>query len=232
MTLTVGTFNARHGRPPRGLARLDLLVRQCASLETDVLGLQEVDRHVVRSWFADQPRRIARGLDARHAWSPARRPLVIGHEGNALVVRGELAEVSTVELPDSPRHYRRALLLARVHIGEVALSVAVTHLHNETSVARRQLPVVLSHLDARPGPHVLLGDLNLRPPDVVPVLTDAGYAVAEAGPTVPAHAPDEQIDFVATRGATVEDAWVATTVVSDHRPLITRLDVPVDVTSR
>ena len=58
--ITVATFNARHGRPPKGLADNRLLQSAVAGLEADVVGLQEVERHVVRSWFRHEPAAIAR----------------------------------------------------------------------------------------------------------------------------------------------------------------------------
>jgi endonuclease/exonuclease/phosphatase family metal-dependent hydrolase len=219
-TIRLATFNTRHGRPPAGLARLGMLTSQCAALDADVLGLQEIDRHVVRSCFAAQAHRIGRALDMEVAWGPARRPILVGHEGNALLVRGTLADVEVVELPRSPERYRRIAVLARVALASGGeLSVAVTHLQNHGPEAATQLPVLVDHLARRPAPRVLLGDLNLDRADVTPVLEAAGYTVADGGPTSPADRPVRQIDFIAVDGFEIRAAEVHPTDVSDHRPL-------------
>ena len=220
MTIRVATFNARHGRPARGLARFGLLREQCATLDADVLGLQELDRCVVRSYFVDQPHRLGRALGMEVAWAAARRPILVGYEGNALLGRGPLSDVSIVELPRSPDRFTRMAVMARVALASFELSVAVAHLQNHGPEAARQLPVVLEHLGGYPEPRVLLGDLNLRRPEAAPVLEAAGYAVADGGPTSPADVPYQQIDFVAVRGLTIRRAEVVPTIVSDHRPLV------------
>lgn len=226
--IRVATFNTRHGRPPRGLARLDLLTRQCAALDADVLGLQEVDRHVIRSYFADQARRIGRALGMQVAWAPARRPVLVGHEGNALLARGELRDVSVTELPRSPDRYTRKVVMARVCLPDAEVSVAVTHLQNHGPEAAEQLPVLIERFGTYPEPRVLLGDLNLRRHEAVPILDDAGYTVADGGPTSPADAPYQQIDFVAVRGLAIVSARVPPTSVSDHRPLVAELRLVSD----
>ena len=53
--MRVATFNAHHGRPWRGFASNRWLARAIARLDVDVLGVQELERKVVRSGFADQP---------------------------------------------------------------------------------------------------------------------------------------------------------------------------------
>lgn len=224
MTIRVATFNTRHGRPARGLARFDQLREECAALGADVLGLQELDRRVVRSYFVDQPHRLGRALGMEVAWAPARRPILVGYEGNALLARGPLSDVSIVELPRSPDCYTRTAAMARVALGTSAVSVAVTHLQNHRPEAARQLPVLLEHFGGYPEPRVLLGDLNLVRAEAVPVLEAAGYEVADGGATSPAHAPRQQIDFVAVRGVTIRHAEVVPTIVSDHRPLVVDLD--------
>ncbi len=75
-----------------------------------------------------------------------------------------------------------------------------------------------------PGHELLLGDLNLQPETARPILEDAGFAVAEHGPTYPAAAPRIQLDYVAVDGLTVRDALVAGPAsVSDHRAVVADL---------
>src|SRR3954468_4762235 len=102
--ITVATFNAHHGRPPRGLTSNGLLESAVAGLEADVVGLQEVERHVVRSWFRNQPAAIARAAGMRHVYAPARRFAVTGDDGVALLVRGEIVTSVSTLLPHANRN--------------------------------------------------------------------------------------------------------------------------------
>lgn len=198
-------------------------------LRADVLALQEVDRGVPRSNEADQTAIIATGCDLTGLFAPA-RPLHGGEYGNALLVRGSLDDVQHERLPVVPGNEARAVVLARALVDGIALSVAATHLQNRHGgpppTARDaveqlgQLDVVLEVLARRPRPRVLLGDLNMPPEVVVPVLEAAGYAVADSDPTVVVRAPRFRIDYVAVDGLTIGGSEVLDTDVSDHRALV------------
>jgi endonuclease/exonuclease/phosphatase (EEP) superfamily protein YafD len=103
--------------------------------------------------------------------------------------------------------------------------VAVTHLSIHADEAGRQLAAVVEALVHRPGPRLLLGDLNLHPWDVLPRVRGAGLSLAGGPPTFPAVAPRIRIDHVAhgpeLRVTRVE---VPETPVSDHRPLVVELE--------
>src|SRR6185369_15164069 len=97
--LRVATFNIRHGAPPAGGVSLAGLSVACGELDVDVLGLQEVDKRRVRSGFRDEARVVARHLRAQHAYGTAIRRHGLGCYGNALIVRGTLADVEVRALP-------------------------------------------------------------------------------------------------------------------------------------
>jgi endonuclease/exonuclease/phosphatase family metal-dependent hydrolase len=217
--VTVATFNTRHGRPERGFTNNRLLVEAAAGLG-DVVALQEVERHVVRSWFRDQPRAIALAAGMAFAYAPARRLAVVGDDGVALLVRGRILSSSSFLLPHSRRSERRAAIVARLSVSGRELTVAVTHLQNRAPlVAAAQLRAVVTALDEQPGPHLLLGDLNLPPEQVVPHLT-SGLALAGGDPTYPAQRPRRRIDHVAGRGLHIDSVSVRRLAVSDHRALV------------
>ncbi len=62
--MRIATWNVRHGRPFRGFTSNRRLASSAHDLDVDVLAVQEVERHVIRSWFANQPAVIADALDA------------------------------------------------------------------------------------------------------------------------------------------------------------------------
>ncbi|HJQ42116.1 MAG TPA: endonuclease/exonuclease/phosphatase family protein [Jatrophihabitantaceae bacterium] len=217
--MRVVTWNTRHGRPKRGFTSNRKLAEVVAELGADVLAVQEVDRRVIRSWFADQPALIANASGAIASdYAPARRLAITGDDGVALCVRGD-ARFRRLRLPHRWGQPRVAL------IGSTPDATFVTtHLQNQSDEARSQLDWLLEEVAPLPRPCVLLGDLNLRPEDITDRLAAAGFTVAGGGPTEPAWAPHQRIDHVAVDGMAVGTVSIAAVAVSDHRPLIVELN--------
>ena len=121
-----------------GSHRTGVLASTVAGLDVDLLAVQEVERHVIRSWFADQPKLIGVAGDADAVrFVPARRFLLLtGEDGIALCVRGELERTRVLELPRENAVQRRVAIIAGVTIGDEHVTVATTHLHNDAPVAR------------------------------------------------------------------------------------------------
>ncbi|MFZ4519353.1 MAG: endonuclease/exonuclease/phosphatase family protein [Microthrixaceae bacterium] len=229
MVLRLVTFNIRHGRPQGAPASDPVrLAAAVADLDADVLALQEVDVAVPRSGGIDLAAVAADAVGGRVVHFAPAIPLDGGSYGNALVVRGRLTDVEDLPLPGEGEP--RVLTLARVAVAGTSMTVGVTHLQaprrGRTDVARRQLPVVLDHLVGRPGPWALLGDLNLEPPEVEPVLADRGFTPVTAPPTFPAVRPERRIDWIALRGTGAARAAVPDLRASDHRPLVAEVDPP------
>ncbi len=223
--MRVATWNVRHGRPRHGFATNSGLAREVAALDADVVAAQEVDRWVIRSWFADQSRLIQRAARAdRVEFAPARRLfLLTGQDGIALALRGELDHSRHIALPRDNASQNRVAIVARVIIAGVRLTVATTHLANDAPVARRQLDVLLDETADEPRPFVLLGDLNLRPDDIDARLVASGLTLVDAIDTEPAWQPSQRIDHVAIEGLVPERVSVPPVAVSDHRPIVADL---------
>lgn len=217
--MRVVTFNVQHGRGADGVVDVDRLVSVCAELRADVLGLQEVDRLSRRCGRRDVPAELARGTGLAMAFASA-RALDDGSYGNALLVRGTVAEVDALRLPRPWFREQRGALLARVTVAGVSFSVAVTHLGTDQRESGRQLPAVLGALRRLPGPWLLLGDLNRHPAQVARPVAAAGLTLAGGPPTYPAGEPWARIDHVAAAGLRLGDVVVPATPVSDHRPLV------------
>ena len=213
--MIVVSFNVQHGRRPDGVVDVDALAAACASFGADVLALQEVDDLAVRSGNVDIAAVVAEACDMAWVFGPATKLGKRGRYGNALLVRdAAIEDVEVVPLPHSPTEEPRSVILARAR----GVSIAATHLGIRGD-AKPQLPVAVRALCDRPGPRLLVGDLNLTRPQVAPL------RLVAAPPAFPAHRPRRAIDHVAH-----DDGLRATAVsvlprqpVSDHRPL--RVDV-------
>jgi len=234
LTLRVATFNIRHGADDEDRVHLRALARSCAALEADVLGLQEVVRGRRQSWYLDQGAVVARRSRARRVNGPAVRHGRLRTYGNSLVTRGRVLEHVVLDLPRAPEREPRTAIVARVAVRGIEVSVGVTHLQHWPKRHRHlshdapdQLRALLDALSARPAPRVLLGDLNLEPEVVTPILDAAGFVRAEHGPTFPAGVPRATLDHIAVDGLIIRSAWVAARApVSDHRAVVADLALP------
>lgn len=225
--MRLATYNIRHGARPGRPTSNRAMASAVASLRADVIALQEVDRRVLRSWFADQPRRAARRSGTTALFAPARRLGPGGSYGNALLVRGTVERTRTLVLPGPGE--RRVALLAVVVVGDQRLTVVSTHLQNRrdgvpADAADVQLEALLHEWSGWPLPGCVMGDLNLRAERVVPLLTAAGLVAAVSGPTFPATAPRIRIDWIASRGLGSCSTVVPELMTSDHRPLVADFD--------
>jgi endonuclease/exonuclease/phosphatase family metal-dependent hydrolase len=106
-----------------------------------------------------------------------------------------------------------------------ALTVANTHLSFVPGWNRLQLRRLVRDLRGFPGPHVLMGDLNMPPASAARYSSLRPLATA---PTFPADAPQRQLDHVLTDDAQLSGGPSSTPLmtISDHRPLV------VDVSRR
>lgn len=124
-------------------------------------------------------------------------------------------------LRDEPR----AVLAATLRTPAGTMTVACTHLSFVPGVNAVQLRRSMRWLRSLPGPHVLMGDLNL-PAALVPRLT-GGRLLARVT-TYPLARPRWQVDHVVAGGALPPVLAVSapTPPLSDHAPVVVDLDAP------
>ncbi|PYF98436.1 Metal-dependent hydrolase, endonuclease/exonuclease/phosphatase family [Georgenia satyanarayanai] len=217
-------------------------------LPGDLLALQEVDKGQARSGRIDETAVIAESLGYRwHRFAAAfagstrglrRRPEPSdvpddSGYGVALLSRWPVSSWHVRPLRPGPVRIApadtrlgfqvrldqpRVLLAAVVQAPSGPVTVGCTHLSVAPPVARRQLAESAWALRALPGPHLLLGDLNMGPDDAARVTGMRGLAHA---PTFSARRPRRQLDHVLA-GPGLRAVSGASTVrlpVSDHLAL-------------
>ena len=121
-------------------------------------------------------------------------------------------------LADEPR-----VALAAVVDGPLGtMTVITTHLSFVPGWNLVQLRRLVRWARPLPGPHLLLGDLNLP---ALPVRAASGWQVLARLPTYPAPRPRVQLDHVLGSGPLprVRSAETPVLPVSDHRPLVVEL---------
>lgn len=225
----VVSFNILHGQRADGSGVVDLprLCRSAAALEPDVLALQEVDVGVPRSGRKDQAAAVGEATGLSVVFGKAARVGGIGKYGNALLARGPITDVEVVALPKSHRNNEpRGAIVASVD----GIRVCATHLSIHRPEVHDQLVAVVDLLVVRPAPHLLVGDLNLLPEEVLPAVERAGLSLADVtAPTFPRNDPRIRIDHVAvSNDLHVVDVGVVPTESSDHCALV--VDVEIEPT--
>src|SRR5436305_8574748 len=166
------TFNTHHGVGDDERHDLPRLAKLLASVDADVICLQEVDRHFGdRSEHVDQALLLSRALDMQLAWGPAiDQPRVPrGHDdgahrqyGNALLSRLPILVSDVHPLPGGGEP--RVALRTMVELDGGALWVTTTHLTTRSSEERAAQAAALAELHTEPmQTGVLVGDFNAAP---------------------------------------------------------------------
>jgi endonuclease/exonuclease/phosphatase family metal-dependent hydrolase len=244
--LRVATWNIKHAAFADGYVGNPRLFRKaCEELNEwgiDILGLQEVDRHVWRSGFSDLARVAiqttamepyfgkAMGTNLGAAINPR------GEYGNLLLVKGEVKEPSDTRLDGDYKRWKignkrhetfrepRNAIVADVLVAGTDLSVAVTHVGGRTK--KDQIGTVVGELLRRQGPYVFMGDLNTDYATVKKWLTPEGLELAGAMPTCPMPKPNRYIDHIAVKGLQVDRAYTLPFSISDHVALVAEIPLP------
>lgn len=251
--MRVATFNILNGRTPAD-HEVDLGVfrEAVASLDADVLALQEVDRSQPRSGGADLTAVAADAMgavDQRFVaalnGSPGATWTAAGGEqpdaaayGIALLSRYPVSAWEVIRLPtlhtQVPMWFRdsrlplmvrdepRVAVAAAVNTPTGALTVANTHLSFVPWWGRRQLRTLATSLSGLERPVVLMGDLNMSPGRASGI---TGMSSLVTAPTFPVEAPREQLDHVLSDGTWQTVKGEARRLpISDHRALVVDLE--------
>jgi endonuclease/exonuclease/phosphatase family metal-dependent hydrolase len=244
------TFNTHHGVGEDQRHDLPRLAKLLASVDADVICLQEVDRHFGdRSEDVDQALLLSRALDMQLAWGPAIDEPRPGGEsrrqyGNALLSRLPILISDVHRLPGGGEP--RSALRTMIELDGGTLWVTATHLTTRSAPERAEQVAALAALHTGSmATGVVVGDFNARPdaPELAVLrerFTDAWHLAQaredqagwrfwqrEEGRTHPAHSPHRRIDHVwvspgvAVAAAQVLDAEGA----SDHLPLMVDLEI-------
>ena len=253
-SLRLASFNLLSGRSLAD-GRIDpaRLSAAVASLDADILAVQEVDRGQERSGGHDQAADLAaatgahehkyvetvHGTPGMDRWLPS-DPVIEGTGpgyGIALLSRVPVLEWHVLRMGAGPGRYpipipgRARVLWLRDEpravvaavLAEPRLTVAGTHLSFVPGYNVWQLRRATRWLARLPAPRLLLGDLNMT---LALARRVSGWAPLVAAPTFPSPSPKLQLDHVLGHGlpAGLRAAGGSRTAeISDHLPLVVDL---------
>jgi endonuclease/exonuclease/phosphatase family metal-dependent hydrolase len=232
-TLRVATYNV-HGCVGMDRQRSESRIAEViASMNADVVGLQELDANRSRSARVDQAALIAQQLGWQRVFHPAVRD---GDEqyGNAIISRFPLTLRRAIELPGHGSWYCRETRIALWSEAETPLGpVNVINTHFALGRAERRLQARALADELLPNERlILLGDFNSMPGSrslglLREVLRDARREVGESRlhRTYPTKLPAVAVDHIfasdALRAVSITShRTVLSRVASDHFPLV------------
>ncbi|MFD0893756.1 endonuclease/exonuclease/phosphatase family protein [Luteolibacter ambystomatis] len=245
-TLKVVTYNVHSCRGIDGKVRPERIARVINQLDPDVVALQEVDVHRLRTGHADQALAIARHLRMEHSFYSV---LEEGSEGYGIAVFSK-----------QPFEIQRSALLTQAARGKEARGAiwiklpasdgrpAVHFINTHFGLARRERIIQAGELlgdewlgaVAKDEPAILCGDFNSVPSSRVWQRLNERLPAASQGrtgqvarPTFPAHRPLLRLDHVfASSDLEVENVIIPSTptsaVASDHLPLCVEFKIPTE----
>lgn len=244
--MRVATFNVFSGRSADGTFDERRFRDAVASLDADLLGLQEVDLGQPRSEGVDLTAAAVEAMGAvayrfvpalagtPDGWAPATgdEPDDAALYGIAFLSRYPVRAWRVLRIAPAPgrvphrsggrlvwvRDEPRVAILAEVDSPLGVLDVVTTHLSYLRPSNRWQLRRLVRSLGQPTRPRILLGDLNMGPR---PVRRITRLTPAAGGRTFPAERPREQIDHILTDpGLTAVGGHAVRQPMSDHRALV------------
>ncbi|MFZ5965572.1 MAG: endonuclease/exonuclease/phosphatase family protein [Bacillota bacterium] len=225
--LKIMTFNIHHGKNIFGIYTLDDVIQIIRDQDVDIVGLQEVDRYVVRSKFEDQIKKIAQELNMYYVYAPTIK--FLGAEyGNAMLSKYPIEQYETIKFPGFKES--RGMLLATTNIDNRPINFLVTHLGLTENERSKQLTVIRSQMKQLGSNTILVGDFNTRDyhEDISRLkeyFTDAAAMTdAQNQNTFNGFVLKSRIDYIFVgKDFQVNDYKIIDTDISDHYPVIAEL---------
>jgi endonuclease/exonuclease/phosphatase family metal-dependent hydrolase len=221
--LRVATWNIEGARG----SSLGEIASVLASIDAEVVLLQEVDVGVDRSGGVNQPEVLSSQLHEAYAFGEA-IPWGGGHYGLAMLSRLPFQAVNRISLDTPSASERRIGLDVMLCFGPAAIEVVNTHADVVAGAGAQNVIDLVNALQPSIGKGLLLaGDFNGQPTDRGPqAAVAAGLQDVVATHDASATLGAERIDFIfadARVAPHVTSGQVVATDKSDHRPVFADL---------
>ena len=215
--MRIATYNVRHCRGLDGKVDVSRAADVIASLDADVVALQELDRFRARSGGEDQPSALARATGYQVRFFATLRD--DGGEYGIAVAGRSSVPCSFERLPQHGAEEPRGVIVCA--LGEVTL--LATHTATKPPARDAHLDALVGMCKTAGGPVVVAGDLNASKRFLGPLLRAGLDAGPRAGPTLAG--TRRQIDWVlAAGGLRVAAARAVRSDASDHRPVVVEIE--------
>jgi len=228
------SYNILHGATVNNDFDLDKIASVIMSVNPDLVALQEVDFNTNRAHDMDLVTELAYRTGMAPLFSRAMK-YDGGEYGEGILSKYSFERTFNNPLPHSAQHEPRSAIEVHVRIisGDEIIFIG-THLdHTRDQADRVAQTKKLNELFAQnTTPTILAGDLNSTPEsDPMKILFEKWTDAASTNPqfTFPSSEPRRRIDYVlflpADRWRVLESRVIDERIASDHRPLLTVLEL-------
>jgi len=242
-SLRVMSFNIRNARSMDGEVNLQNIASEIQRSGADIIGLQEIDRFLLRSNTSDQPAELAKLLQMHVCYSPSEdrnhtsntsayiresdaKTGMNGQYGIAILSRFPIIAHQFQYLPGDKE--RRSLLRAEIEVDGERLTFFNTHLGLTEEEKNLQVDALVKTIKSTSGAIVLLGDFNIKQENPLLAKLSALLPKVLLAENVTTFAGKKgvivQIDHLFTNLALQKNAaWTQPTEASDHHPVLAQL---------
>lgn len=227
------SFNIHHGNPPsekESVVNLDTIAQIIKNSNADLVGLQEIDVNLGRSYNEDQAKRLAELTGMHYIFSKG-IDLEKGEYGTAILSKHPIERVEKHFLPSPVESERRSLSIVEVRINNRKILFANTHLDLKDKNKIAQAKFITSRFKNEKLPTILVGDLNSEPTD--PAIVELGKiftkTTSQNGLTFPQDKPNTEIDYIMVNTSSHPKFFnhrvLEEKYASDHRPLYVEIEI-------
>jgi len=239
--LRVLTYNIHHGEGADGKLDLERLAAVIKQQRPDLVALQEVDRRTNRSGGVDQAAKLAELTGIPHYHFAKAMDFDGGEYGEVVLSQHPIIKTRPIRLPAPGGLEPRVANATWIDMVDEIVIFVATHLDHTDDAPRSAQAQAINNALREDTFHamVLAGDLNAQPGSepmrvFAELWTDA--AGTGAAPTFPSNRPERRIDYILVRPPkrwrTISSRVIDEPVASDHRPVLTVLELrplaPVD----
>jgi len=230
--LRVMTFNIHIGIGMDEKLDLERTAHTINEQHPDLVALQEVDRIADRTQRIDEVKELSRltGMQAIYGRTLQHSN---GEYGIAILSKYPVLEHTYTRLPRLGQREDRGLLSVKVKLNNRVIRFACTHLCHESEERRTMQAQAINSLllnNKDNTPVIIGGDFNAEPsyPSIL-LLKRQWTDATDAKPTFNSTAPSIKIDYLFFHPKTAfkvkETKVIEDSVSSDHRPVLTVLDI-------
>lgn len=226
-SLQLMTYNIHRGIGKDGKLDLDRIAAVIKGSQADIIALQEVERHSIRTGFQDQIKKLSEAAEMNYAYGKSINVLN-GEYGNGLLSRYPIQEYEVYQLPSFGE--QRTLLKTIINIDGYTLAVYNTHLGLKESERKEQTDFILQLLSEEALDYVLMGDMNSKSSklsDMTDKLQDSAQGSDKAQQsTFQEGELQERIDYIlGSSGLKLSGYDVVTSEASDHYPVLCKIEI-------
>lgn len=227
--MRIMTFNIHSCKDMRGKDSLGRVAELIKEEKIAVAGLNEIETFSPRTWFANQPKKLAQIRDMVYCYGPTIRLGPVGFFGNAILSRHPIFEYRNIILTNVKAREPRCCLKAVLQVNRGYLTVLLTHLGFVAAERKEQIKELVQLVKAERNPVILMGDFNCGIGEIEPlyeVVIDGG-AKFGSNYTYPANNPTHRIDYIFLSPQIIcSHLYIPNCDASDHLPVVADLQFP------